>query len=108
MVRAVLPGKRGVSRSSRDAGWDAVDAGRISAQILRGRVMRPRTAKAYGPGAPTLALSEQSDLLATGARQPGPRGEYEGNRNTIAQGRPGCFGRTCGFSPPAFLLLAGH
>ena len=31
-------------------------------------------------------------LQATGARKPGPRGEYEGNRNTVARGMPECFG----------------
>jgi hypothetical protein len=30
--------------------------------------------------------------LMTVARKPGHRGEHEGNRNTIAQGKPECFG----------------
>jgi hypothetical protein len=47
-----------------------------------------RTAKSRGPGIPTLMLSEQNDLLATGAIKPGPWGEREGNRKTIAQGWP--------------------
>ena len=28
----------------------------------------------------------------TGARKPGPREEHEGNRKTIVQGMPSCFG----------------
>src|SRR6516165_7816094 len=32
----------------------------------------------------------------TVAKKPGHRGEREGNRKTIAQGRPGLPGRTCG------------
>src|SRR5579872_3977840 len=32
----------------------------------------------------------------TEARKPGLRGEHEISRNTIAQGRPDCFWRTCG------------
>ena len=28
----------------------------------------------------------------TVAKEPGHRGEHEGNRNTIAQGKPECFG----------------
>jgi hypothetical protein len=49
-----------------------------------------RTAKSCGPDAPTLASSwRKSFLLATGANKPGPRGEREISRKTIAQGRPG-------------------
>src|SRR6476620_8874405 len=51
-----------------------------------------RTAKSCGPRAPTLALSfAESFREATVARKPGHRGEREGNRKTIAQGKPGCF-----------------
>src|ERR1700761_3409231 len=39
------------------------------------------------------------------ARKPGRQGEHEGNRNTIAQGRPGVFRQTCGRLPCAFYLL---
>jgi hypothetical protein len=39
-----------------------------------------RTAKSCGSGAPTLALSERNDPLMTGAIEPGPREEHEGNR----------------------------
>src|SRR5262249_29141117 len=46
------------------------------------------TAKACGPGLPTLRSSKQSDLLATGARKPGPRGELAISVKTIAQGMP--------------------
>jgi hypothetical protein len=38
-------------------------------------------------------LREMMILQATGAREPGPRGEREGNRKTIAQGVPDRFGQ---------------
>jgi hypothetical protein len=62
---------------------DAVDA--MAAQDER---RHSRTAKSCGPGAPTLALSWRSDPLMTVAKEPGHRGEREGNRKTIAQGMP--------------------
>jgi hypothetical protein len=60
-----------------------------------GRERFPHTAKSCGSGAPTLALSWRrcsSIVPMTGARKPGPREEREGNRKTIAQGMPSCFG----------------
>src|SRR5262245_11633867 len=39
---------------------------------------------------------------ATGARKAAPRGEYEGNRKTIARGKPGCPGCTCGLTRVLF------
>jgi hypothetical protein len=70
------PHKRGVSRSSRTLGRDAVDAGGASDE---GACLR--TAKSCGPDASTLASSfaEQS-VQATVANKPGHRGEPEGNR----------------------------
>ncbi len=48
-----------------------------------------RTAKSCGPDAPTLASSCAEFIRgATVANKPGHRGEREGNRNTIAQGKP--------------------
>jgi hypothetical protein len=47
-----------------------------------------RTAKSCGPDAPTLASSRRSYPPMTGAKEPGPRGEHEISRKTIAQGRP--------------------
>ena len=47
-----------------------------------------------------LALSfAESFREATVATKPGHRGEHEGNRKTIAQGKPGCFRFTCGPTP---------
>src|SRR5579872_5977346 len=45
----------------------------------------------------------------TEARKPGLRGEHEISRNTIAQGRPDCFWRTCGdlSSCPFFIRTRG-
>src|SRR6476661_3025640 len=37
----------------------------------------------------------ESHCGATVARKPGHRGEYEGNRKTIAQGKLGCLRWTC-------------
>jgi hypothetical protein len=45
-----------------------------------------RTAKSCGPGAPTLALSERNDPLMTVAKEPGHRGEREGNRYNHSRG----------------------
>jgi len=44
--------------------------------------------KACGPDTPTLVSSGQNDLLATGARKPGPRGERAISVKTVAQGMP--------------------
>jgi hypothetical protein len=74
--------KRGV-RVVTNAGRDAVDA----LAALDERRLK-RTAKSCGPGAPTLALRSWSDPRTTGAKEPGPRGEHEISRKTIAQGRP--------------------
>ena len=47
----------------------------------RGRMMLTRTAKSCGPDAPTLASSLAGIACeATVAREPGHRGEHEGNR----------------------------
>src|ERR1700743_3835759 len=68
----------------------------------------PRTAKSCGPDAPTLASTRRRCLrIAPGmvARKPGHQGEREGNRKTIAQGRPVFpvnlwWTYSCGFSFP--------
>jgi hypothetical protein len=58
-ARPVLPGKRGVSRSSRNAGWDAVDA--MAAQDER---RLSRTAKPCGPDASMAGVKfSRSKLL---------------------------------------------
>ena len=59
-----------------DAGQDAVDADALTDER---RLMR--TAKSCGPDAPTLASSCADDSrAATVAKEPGHRGEHEGNR----------------------------
>jgi len=66
-------------------------------------------AKACGPGLPTLRPSRAvTSRVMTGAIKPGPRGEPAISVKTIAQGRPGCFGQTCGVCRQLFCLLAGH
>ena len=65
---------------------------RYQARCTGSRARLSRTAKPCGPGAPTLALSSQRRprvSRATGAKEPGPRGERGVRRQTIAQGRPG-------------------
>ena len=47
-----------------------------------------RTAKARGPGLPTLRPSLLYDLQAMGARKPGSQGERAISVKTIAQGMP--------------------
>jgi hypothetical protein len=67
------------------------------------RALPSRTAKSCGSGAPTLASSSWMNSRTTGARKPGPREEHEGNRNTIAQGMPECFGQ-----PVVTMLVCFH
>src|SRR5919201_507551 len=55
-----------------------------------------RTAKSCGPGAATLASIRPACAgLATVTIKAAHRGEHEGNRKTIARGKPGCLGCTC-------------
>src|SRR3954463_9786847 len=56
-----------------------------------------RTAKSCGPDVAVLALSpRETKLLAgDGGKRAVLRGEHEASRKAIAQGRPGCFRRTC-------------
>ena len=65
--------KRGASRSSRTLGAGCGGRGSVAR-----RAILTRTAKACGPGAPTLALSFRGNNFArvTGAKEPGPRGEH--------------------------------
>jgi hypothetical protein len=64
---AVLPGKRGGSRSSRNARWDAVDA-----EAMTDEAGMTRTAKSCGSDAAVLASSswEANFLGATVAKEP--------------------------------------
>src|SRR5664279_2617868 len=81
---------------------------RRSANTLRGRAAPRRTAKSYGPDAPTLASSSReasffaSFLGATVARKPGHRGEREAAVKTIARGMPGVSGVTVVTNARAF------
>jgi hypothetical protein len=81
-IRAIPPHQRGVSRSSRTRGADAVDAAAfcarrdcragdepVSDRQASGREMLQRTAKSCGPDAPTLASSSRSCVGPTGLRQ---------------------------------------
>ena len=81
----VSPDKRGGSRSSRNARWDAVDADALltnGADRVRRRrvVLTPRCWRQVGG----------NYLADDGGNKAGHRGEHEGNRKTIAQGMPDC------------------
>jgi hypothetical protein len=52
----------------------------------------PRTVKSCGLDASTLALSRWNDPPMMVAKKPDHQREHEGNRKTIAQGMPECFG----------------
>jgi len=69
-----------------------------------------RTAKSCGPGAPTLALSSRGSNSAgvTVANKPGTPGRSRISRKTIAQGRPGDLGNTCGDYPVLLSLHRGR
>jgi hypothetical protein len=69
-------GTRGVSRSSRHAGWDAVDARCRSAFDVRTNDAA-RTAKSCGPDLPVLRSSLRCDERADdGGKRAGPRGDH--------------------------------
>ena len=82
----------------------------IEARSSRGRAISLRTAKSYGPGAPTLASSPQRRvprLAGDGGKKARSPGRLRISRKTIAQGRP--------VDPPvpvvlprAFFLHADH
>src|SRR5262245_29941374 len=71
--------------------------GRCGVRCLVHRTKRhQRTAKSCGPGAATLASIRPACAgAATVTKKAAHRGEHEGNRKTIARGKPGCFGCTC-------------
>src|SRR5690242_10057782 len=76
--------EEGVSRSSRHVRRGCDGRGGFAR-----RAMTSRTAKACGPGLPTLRPSCTDDVSAAmGARKPGPQGERAISVNTIAQGMP--------------------
>jgi hypothetical protein len=87
--RHPAPTRRGVSRSSRNVGREAMDAKRALDESALSR-----TAKPCGPDAATLASSsrEASFLGMTVAKKPVHRGELGISRKTIAQGMPDPFG----------------
>jgi hypothetical protein len=75
--------------------WAVVASG---APVVPGETPR-RPAKSCGPGAATLASIRSARAgLATVTIKAAHRGEHEGNRKTIARGRSGCPGCTCGLT----------
>ena len=74
------------------------------------RMTMSRTAKSYGPGAPTLASSPQRRvprLAGDGGKKARSPGRPRISRNTIAQGRPVAPAEPV-VLPRAFLLHADH
>src|SRR5262245_10080345 len=68
-----------------------------------------RTAKSCGPGAATLASSRPGSVPpATVAKEAAHRGEHEISRKTIARGKPGCPGCTCGLTRVLSVALFAH
>jgi hypothetical protein len=96
---SLVPPHRGAARDRHGRG-----AGRGGRGWLAGRAVPTRTAKSYGPDASTPASSQRSDPLATVTRKSDHRGEYEGNRKTIARGVPGETGVTVVTNARAFYL----
>jgi hypothetical protein len=85
----------------------AMDA--VASGACTGRKRLQRTAKSCGPGAATLASIRPACAgTATVTIKAAHRGEHEGNRNTIARGKPGCPGCTCSSTPCAFLSHTGY
>ena len=69
---------------------DAMDAASVR-RFLRRTKRQLWTAKSCGPGAATLASIRPACAgAATVTKKAAHRGEHEGNRKTIARGRPGC------------------
>jgi hypothetical protein len=99
-------GTRGVSRSSRNARRDAMDAMVSAHNLLRGRLMQLRTAKSCGPGLPTLRPSscayEARERRGKKARSP-RRARRTPLKPLRGEGR-----MTCGDCRQLFFLLAGH
>ena len=85
----VSPDKRGGSRSSRNARWDALDAGGAadeSVDLADGEVVW-----SWRRDAGVKFLRSKRFSGTTVARKPVHRGEPDISRKTIAQGRPECF-----------------
>src|SRR3954468_9626936 len=81
--------KGDVSRDRHVAsGRDAMDA--AMPRFLCATTAKQRTAKSCGPGAATVASILREDIPQTTVTiNAAHRGEHEGNRNTIAWGKPG-------------------
>ena len=93
IMRASRSTKRGGSRSSRNAGRDAVDAGGTVDELCR-RVRRSRVVLTPG----WLASSPWEANASRGRwwqEAPIHQGERDISRKAIAQGRPECFRFTC-------------
>src|SRR5438309_9304825 len=98
---------RDVSRSSRSVVRVAMDA--CCVRCLHRTKRLQRTAKSCGPGAATLASIRPACAgAATVTIKAAHRGELEVSRQTIARGRPGCPGCTCGLTRVHFCSTPTH
>jgi hypothetical protein len=87
-----VPPNEGRSADRHDtSGWNAMDA--AMPRFLCATTAKLRTAKSCGPGAATVASILREDIPQTTVTiNAAHRGEHEGNRNTIAWGKPGLSG----------------
>jgi hypothetical protein len=102
------PNSRDVSRSSRYAG-------RRMRWTLRRQVIFHRTRTPAADGEVVWSWRRDRGVKlargiapATVATNAAHRGEHEGNRKTIARGKPGCPGCTCSSNPCAFFRTRGY
>jgi hypothetical protein len=87
---AVLPGKRGGSRSSRNARWDAVDA-----DAMTDEAGMTRTAKSCGPGAAVLASSWREVSRRRRWQESRSPGRARYKPQSHCAGKAGCLRWTC-------------
>jgi len=98
-------GKRGVSRPSRDARWDAM-ACRYCSTLCRARTNNTdRTVKSCGSGIPVLMPCRRASVAHRQGQESRSLGRARISRNPFAQGRPVIWLKPV-VLPRAFLLHA--
>jgi hypothetical protein len=109
MIFCLYPASAGGAYRDRHDTWSAGCGGRFGSQhdLIMWTNGPRRTVKSYGPGIPVL-MPIRRRCADDGGKNAGPQGEYEAAVKTIAQGRPGDFGCTCGSAACFFLLHADH
>jgi hypothetical protein len=92
------PSQGDATRSSRNVGAGCDGRCGVRQDHSRRTKAPQRTAKSCGPGAATLALPAGACSRTTGARKAASPGRARISRKTIARGKPGCPGCTCGLT----------